>query len=155
MSNPYQTPGHSDPFGAPEPQGPYSGQSYSPSSYGSAGYDPAPPNAYSSGGYAPYAQPLPYNYPVMLPDHPQATVVLILGVLSVVGLAITGPFAWYFGNKARKEIAANPGVYKDGGTLTAGWVMGIIGSVLLMISALVLVGYVILWIFLAAVVYAA
>jgi hypothetical protein len=162
MTNPYQIPGQQpDPYGNaadPYAQGqvsgnynaspsPYEGQ---PSSYGTPA--PAPQyNTYESQGYAVYGQQQPYaapgiaspGYGAVLPDHPQSTTVLILGILSIVGIAVCGPFAWYFGSKARKEIQANPGTYKDGGSLTAGWVMGIIGTVLLILAVVGIIVYII------------
>lgn len=170
MTNPYQTPGQQpDPYGTPaDPyaQGQVSGNyNASPSPYEvqpASGYGtpaPAPQyNTYESQGYAAYGQQQPYaapgvpapGYAAVLPDHPQATTVLILGILSIVGISVCGPFAWYFGNKARKEIQANPGSYKDGGSLTAGWVMGIIGTILLIVGVVFLILYIIFVVFLVA-----
>ncbi|WP_051208769.1 DUF4190 domain-containing protein [Propionicicella superfundia] len=164
---PYAAP--TDPYA---PQGYASGNyNTSPSTFGSpsasdaqvspAGYGtpaPAPQyNTYESQGYATYGQQTPYaapgiapGYPMVLPDHPQATTVLILGILSITVLQLCGPFAWYFGSKARKEIQANPGVYKDGGSLTAGWVMGIIGSILMILWVAFIIIYIIFIVFVVA-----
>lgn len=122
----------------------------SPAPYAATPYA-APADPYGQqAGYASYGQSSPYAaaplapYSPVLPDHPQSTMVLILGILSVVMLPILGPFAWFFGSKARKEVRQNPGVYKDGGMLTGGWITGIIGTVLLAFAAL----YVVLMVFL-------
>jgi hypothetical protein len=80
-----------------------------------------------------------YNAAPILPDHPKATTVLILGIVSFFTGGITGPFAWYMGGKARQEVKANPGVYKDGGTLTIGWVLGIIGTIQLILWAIYII----------------
>lgn len=118
---------------------------------GHYGYEPAQPNPYVQQQGNPYDQPPPayfpqvvsYPYAPQLPDHPQSTVVFVLGLLSLFFGGITGPFALFMGRSARREIASRPGVYRDGGLLTAGWVMGIIGTVYLGFMVLFIVGYVI------------
>ncbi len=77
--------------------------------------------------------PLPLGHPSAPPEHPQATTVLVLGVLGLL-VVVTGPFAWMIGNRARAEVAT--GRYAPSGTLTAGWVLGIITSVYLAIIVL-------------------
>jgi hypothetical protein len=72
-----------------------------------------------SGNYQPtpvYGPPQPMMV-MRPPDHPQATVVLVLGILSIVGVSVCGPIAWYLSNKALAEIEANPGRYNPGGAL--------------------------------------
>ena len=41
-------------------------------------------------------------------QHPQGTTILVLGILSLVVCGILGPFAWSMGNKALREINADP-----------------------------------------------
>ena len=65
------------------------------------------------------------------PEHPQATVILVLGILSVVFCQLAGPFAWYMGSKALKEINANPSQYSGDGTVRIGQILGIVGTILL------------------------
>ncbi len=145
MTNPYQSPNPQDPYGSPaqpySPSDPYA-QSYPSGNYSTSPsqFDqPAPQYNQYDAGYANYsAQPAPYAAPGVVPsygvaqqDHPQTTMVFVLGLLSVLGVSITGPFAWYMGSKARREIQQNPGQYKENGMLTGGWVMGIIGTVFL------------------------
>jgi uncharacterized membrane protein YjgN (DUF898 family) len=67
-------------------------------------------------------------------DHPQGTLILILGILSIVCLSILGPVAWFMGNKAVREIDANPGAYTNRGTVNAGRICGIIGTILLILG---------------------
>ena len=50
---------------------------------------------------------------------------------------LVAPFAWVLGSQARKGIRESPGQYGGSGKATAGYVLGIIGSILL---ALVLAG---------------
>jgi len=71
-------------------------------------------------------------------------------VLGIVGLAgglvcylpiLCAPFAWFLGNKARSEIDAAPGRWSGRGAAQAGFVLGIIGTVILvlgLIAAIVL-----------------
>ncbi|WP_332644045.1 hypothetical protein [Aeromicrobium sp.] len=72
------------------------------------------------------------------PKHPQATTILVLGILGLVLCQIIGPFAWSMGNKAQKEIQANPGAYSGEGEVNAGRIMGIIGTAILGLSLLFL-----------------
>ena len=106
----YGTPGA---YGQPDAYGPPSG--------GHAGY----------GGYAPPA-----------PDHPRSTTALVVGLISLIGglmcvlPILASPFALFIGRKAVKEIDAEPGRYGGRGSAMAGYVMGIIGTVLLVLGLL-------------------
>lgn len=74
--------------------------------------------------------------------HPRATRALWLGI---AGLALSflflplflGPFAWVSGARARREIAAAPEQWGGAGEATAGMVLGIINTVLLVLTILV------------------
>jgi len=94
---------------------------------GSSGYGdvPPPPPGYGyGGGVGGYAQ-----------QHPKGTTILVLGILSLVCCGLLGPVAWIMGQGARKEIAAQPGiVWTNRGNITAGWVCGIISTVLLILG---------------------
>lgn len=94
-------------------------------------YDPRPYPAYGQGGQ--YAGPPP--------DHPQTTMVLILGILGLVLCQVVSPFAWVIGGRVRKEIAASNGTIGGGQLVTVGWVLGIVGSCFLILGALLLVVY--------------
>lgn len=50
------------------------------------------------------------------------------------------PIAWYLGAKAKRELVNNPGVYRDTGKLTAGYVLGIVGSMFVIAGILLIVG---------------
>lgn len=84
--------------------------------------------------------PLQYGYPK---DHPRAGLAFGLGLGGLIGGFVTlgfafgiGPFAWYFGQRARAEIRRSNGAYHPEGNATAGMVMGIISTVFLVIAAL-------------------
>jgi hypothetical protein len=79
-------------------------------------------------------------------EHPSGTTVLVLGILGLVlGFAccigfVLSPIAWAKGNSARREIASSPDVnWSNKGTVTAGWVCGIIGTVILALAVLAVV----------------
>lgn len=103
-------------------------------------------NPYDNNPYAqhqqPYVQASPYGGQMAQP-HPQGTLVLIFGILSLVGITILGPFAWYMGNKALKEIDANPAAYSDRNNVNIGKILGMIGSILLIIGVVALIVYII------------
>jgi hypothetical protein len=73
----------------------------------------------------------PPGYPVVRPDHPRATTAMVLGILGIVVCQILGPFAWSIGGKAVKEIDASGGAYGGRGQAQAGYIMGIVGTILL------------------------
>ena len=69
-----------------------------------------------------------------LPDHPKATPALVLGILGLVGLPILAPFAWIIATSALKDAAAMPGRWRTTGSVQAGQILGIIGTLLLVIG---------------------
>ncbi len=82
--------------------------------------------------------PDPYGTPAGFPPprHPQATTVLILGILGIVLCGVLAPFAWVMGGNAMKEIRANPGKFSGDGEINAGRILGIIGTVLLVLAVI-------------------
>lgn len=120
------TPETSSQSPAPEPEAPQ------PSAADSA---PPPPDA-------PYPPQVgagwPQTSPQVAPQHPQTIVILVLGILSIVFCQLTGPFAWYMGSKAMKEIEASPGQYSGDGLVRLGQILGIVGTILLAIVPLLL-----------------
>ena len=118
-ANPYGPPAGQPPVGQPPVgQPPYAGQPPFGPGYGAApGY-----------GYAPVAA-----------KHPQATTALVLGFVGLVGTFICGlpvllaPIAWVIGGKAVKQIDASPQLYSGRDQAQAGRIMGIIGTVLLVL----------------------
>ena len=127
-------------------------------------YARPPEQAYGSPPTAPYPQyqPPPYQQPQYQqpyppsPDgriafqppepaveHPQAVLAFVLGLLSVLGLLITGPFGWYFGRRVVREIDQDPRQFSNRGLAMTGMVLGIIGTVfLLLVIALIVIGIV-------------
>lgn len=67
-------------------------------------------------------------------EHPQGTLILILGILSLVCIQLLGPVAWIMGNKALAEIDANPSMFSNRSTVNAGRICGIISTVFLVLG---------------------
>lgn len=110
--------------------------------------DPAEPGGWSlpqqfaSG--APQPDIRPYQVPGVLPDHPQATLILVLGIAGAVtaffGFPFIAPVAWYLGGRAQREIRSYPPRYRRSGAVTAGYILGILGTLVatFIITALIL-----------------
>lgn len=138
-------PGPWTPPGAvpPAPAGPPPGAAWPPAS-GSltsgppspAGYA-APPGPGAPGGYPPapgYGYPYQgYGYP-MAREHPQGTLVLVLGICGWVLCGLCAPFAWVMGSNALKEIDANPAAYSNRSAVQAGRILGMVYSILALVG---------------------
>jgi hypothetical protein len=78
-------------------------------------------------------------------DHPQATTVLVLGIVGLVGGVFFGlpfvvsPVAWVMGRRALREIDASGGALGGRSNAQAGYVLGIIGTVLLALAVVALI----------------
>ena len=83
----------------------------------------------------------------MAQPHPQGTAVLVLGIVGIVVCGIAAVVAWVMGNKALKEIDANPSAYSNRQLVVIGRILGIIGTIL---WAVVIVGYVIFFVVLVS-----
>ena len=102
---------------------------------------PTPPDYWAAQGQPPpYAPQAPIQY---APDHPKATTSLVLGILGLVVCGVIAPFAWVMGKRTVSEIDASGGRLGGRGAAQAGYVLGIIGTVLLGLGVLVLVVYLI------------
>ena len=64
--------------------------------------------------------------------------ILVFGILSLVVCAPLGIVAWAMGQKERK-------IYPNDGNVTAGWILGIIGTCLFIVSILVIIVYVVIF----------
>ena len=131
-----------------EPQEPSGGQP----GYGSQ-QSQQPGSPYGEGSTPPpYEQQPPYTapqygqpygqqpgYPSYAADHPKATTVLILGILGIVVCGLIAPFAWRMGKRTVDEIDASQGRLGGRGSAQAGYILGLIGTVLLGLGLLFLV----------------
>ncbi len=77
------------------------------------------------GGYAPALAP---------PNDSQATLALVLGIIGLFCCPILGPVALFIGNSSRQRIEASGGTLGGGGLATAGFVLGIIGTIVLVLG---------------------
>ena len=130
-----------NPSGGDEPTNPYQSGSSGDRPSWSSGQQPADPSQYA--GYGQYGQPAPGQYGGgyggPMPDHPQSTTVLVLGIVSLVVCSILGPFAWMMGNRVVREIDASRGMMGGRSSANAGRICGIIASVLLGLGVLAFV----------------
>ncbi len=79
----------------------------------------------------PCGAPIPYRQPE-LPDPPNAALIFVLGLLSVLGVCfVLGPVAWIMGSSERGRVRA--GMYRENGLLTAGHIMGIVSTILMIV----------------------
>jgi hypothetical protein len=77
------------------------------------------------------------------PANPQnasnAVTALVLGILGIVLCPLLGPVAWSLGHKAEQEVDASAGTLGGRGLATAGKVLGIIGTLLIVLVVVVIV----------------
>ncbi|MGW0182792.1 DUF4190 domain-containing protein [Nocardia sp. NPDC003345] len=83
-------------------------------------------------GYRPYGPP---------PEHPQATLILILGIVGLVFCQLCAPIAWVLGKRALNEIDASGGAIGGRSNVMVGYICGIIGSVFVILGILAIVAY--------------
>ena len=118
-----------------QPQDPYGqqyGQQYGQPQYGQPyGQQYGPQYGQQYGGQPPYGQPPGYPPVGYAPQHPRATTALVLGIIGVVLCSLTAPFAWRIGKQAVDEIDDSHGQLGGRGAAQAGYVLGIVGTVLL------------------------
>jgi hypothetical protein len=129
---------HPPPGGQPAPGWPHQQPAHGPQ----PGYWQPPPGQPGSGApgpvppgpWAPAGQPW-WPSP---PDHPQATTAVVLGIIGVVVLPLVAPFAWAIGAKAVREIDASRGALGGRQNAQIGYVLGIVGTVILGLAVLVI-----------------
>jgi len=114
--------GSEDAFGSPAPMSqPPPGE----------GWQTAPPPPPPTGQYG--APPTPGR------KADGAVAALILGIVGIVLCSILAPFAWAMGNKAQRLVDASGGTLGGRGEATAGKILGIIGTVFLIITIVALI----------------
>jgi len=113
---------------------------------------PAAPVHYQPPPYQPAAYPppgyggTPSGYGTAYPEASQATLALVFGIVGVTVFSILAPFAWWIGLKEKRAIDAGRRDPANRGQAVAGYILGIVGTVLLGIGLLVLIGYVIFFV---------
>lgn len=77
-------------------------------------------------------------------EHPHATTVLVLGVLSMLCCGALGPIAWVMGKRALDQIELSGGTIGGRSQVLVGYIIGIIGTLMMVVTAciflLVLIG---------------
>jgi hypothetical protein len=134
----------SGPPGYPPPQDPRR-PTDGPSAYGPGqpGYGPGyygPPPAYGYG----------YGFTPPSPDHPKAVPAMVVGIIALAGGVfcfiplLAAPVAWWLGAVAKRDIDASQGRIGGRGSAQAGFVMGLIGSVLLILGVVALIVFIVI-----------
>jgi hypothetical protein len=128
MSNPYdpqnpQSQPSANPYEQPGGQYPPAGQQYPPAGqqYG------APGQQYPASQPSPYGQPpAQYGqqpYGVGGGEHPQGTMIFVLGIVGIF-VGVCAPIAWYLGNKTLREITASGANYSNVSQIRTGRMLG-------------------------------
>jgi len=79
-----------------------------------------------------------YSNPANLSEHPNAVLSMVLGIVGLLFFQLLCPVAWYLAAKGKRDMASFPGRWRPSGSLTAGMVLGIIGTVFLALGAVFL-----------------
>lgn len=66
---------------------------------------------------------------------------LVLGILGIVVCGVVAPFAWSIGKTSLNNIRAEPGRWGGEGMAMAGYILGIIGTILLGLAVVFLIVY--------------
>ncbi len=88
---------------------------------------PPPPSGPQPGFPSPYGAPQQSS---------NGTLILVLGIMSIVCVPILGPVAWLLGNNALTAINAGTGNPAELGNVNAGRICGMVGSGLLVLGVL-------------------
>ena len=73
------------------------------------------------------------------PNDSQATLSLVLGIIGVLCCGLLAPVALFIGNSSRRRIQASGGALGGYGLATAGFVLGIIGTIFLAIGVIIVI----------------
>jgi len=123
------------PYQPPPPPPPQQPQ-FNPQS----GWPVGDPNAPQPYPQAPGQPGMPQFPTYVMPDHPKATSAFVVGIIAVAGTflcflpVLASPVAWVLGVQARNEIRQAPQRWGGESKATAGMVLGIIGTVLLVLA---------------------
>ena len=79
--------------------------------------------------------------PATRPNAPNAVLALVLGIVGVAVCSVCAPFAWYFGAQAEQAVDASGGSLDGRSLATAGKILGMVGTVFLVITVIGLIVY--------------
>ncbi len=74
----------------------------------------------------------------------RATTILVFGILSIVVCQLFGPFAWSMGNADLRKVDEGLMDPRERGTIQAGRICGIVGTVLMIVSLVAFFGMLLL-----------
>jgi uncharacterized protein DUF4190 len=77
------------------------------------------------------------------PNAPHAVLALVLGIIGVAACSVCGPFAWYYGRQAEEAVDTSGGQLDGRSFATAGKILGIVGTVFLVITVVGLIVWVV------------
>ncbi|BDT84682.1 DUF4190 domain-containing protein [Nocardia cyriacigeorgica] len=69
-------------------------------------------------------------------EHPRATLVLVLGAVSLMCCGVLGPVAWALGKQALDQINDSHGALSGRAQVMVGYILGVIGTIMMIIWAL-------------------
>jgi len=105
-----------------------------------------PPNPNNPHPYVPYAPPQypppQYAPPQVAPSDNEATTIFVYGLLGLMVCAFLAPVAWMKGSTYRATCRVME--VQPNGLATAGWVLGIVGTIALVMSVLGIVAMMVL-----------
>jgi hypothetical protein len=108
-------------------------------------YDQPPPGQYPGGPPAPYGQ----SYGVATQEHPQGTIVFVLGILGIF-VGVCAPIAWYLGNKTLREITASGASYSNESQIRTGRMLGKVFTIIWIVFIVLYIVFVVVILGLAA-----
>jgi Domain of unknown function (DUF4190) len=76
------------------------------------------------------------------PKVPNAVLAFVLGIVGVAACSVCAPFAWYFGRRADEAVDASGGTLDGRSYATAGKILGIVGTVFLVLTVVGLIVWV-------------
>ena len=108
-------------------------------------YDQPPPGQYQAGTPAPYGQ----SYGVATQEHPQGTIVFVLGILGIF-VGVCAPIAWYLGNKALGEIRSSGTSYSNESQIRTGRMLGKVFTIIWIVFIVLYIVFVVVILGIAA-----
>ena len=109
-------------------------------------YDQPPPGQYPGGSTpAPYGQ----SYGVAPQEHPQGTIVFVLGILGIF-VGVCAPIAWYLGNKALGEIRSSGTSYSNESQIRTGRMLGKVFTIIWIVFIVLYIVFVVVILGIAA-----
>ncbi|HET6859656.1 MAG TPA: hypothetical protein VFH94_21520 [Streptomyces sp.] len=131
-ANPYEQPGQGGQYPPAGQQYPPAGQQYPPAGQQYPASQPSPYGQPADQQY-PASQPSPYGQPpaqygqqpygVATGEHPQGTMIFVLGIVGIF-VGVCAPIAWYLGNKALREVTASGANYSNVSQIRTGRMLG-------------------------------